>query len=144
MSTKTCTRCNKVKDFSLFQKRAASKDGMTASCKECLSIYDKTRANLPHRVKARAEYQKTEAGMESSAKAKKRYIEKNPIKRAAHMITGSAIRKGDLIKKPCEVCGSIDDIHARHNDYHKPLEVRWLCSTHHNEWHKENGEGLNG
>ncbi len=35
------------------------------------------------------------------------------------------------IKKPCEVCGTIAEAH--HDDYSKPLEVRWLCSVHHKE-----------
>lgn len=34
-------------------------------------------------------------------------------------------------------------IHAHHDDYAKPLEVRLLCRRHHNEWHREHGSGLN-
>lgn len=35
----------------------------------------------------------------------------------------------------CEVCESI---HAQrhHDDYSKPLEIRWLCPLHHKEVHK--------
>jgi hypothetical protein len=46
-----------------------------------------------------------------------------------------AIRAGDLIPQPCEVCGATKHIHAHHDDYDKPLEVRWLCSPHHHEAH---------
>ena len=143
MQEKQCTRCKEIKVFSDFQKRSMSKDGMTAACKKCLSAYDKSRANKPHRIEMRAEYAKTDAGREKGASAKARYIEKNPIKRAAHVIAGNAIRSGAIVKHPCEYCGSID-VHAHHDDYHYPLAVRWLCPKHHKQWHEENGEGLNG
>ena len=61
---KTCTRCGKEKGLSAFQIRKASNDGLTASCKKCLSDYEKTRANLPHRVKARELYSKSKNGLQ--------------------------------------------------------------------------------
>ena len=80
---KKCTRCKKEKKKAEFQVRKMSKDGLTASCKECLSIYDKKRANLPHRVAAREAYAKTEKGVEAGNKAKKNWCERNAIKKAA-------------------------------------------------------------
>ena len=60
-------------------------------------------------------------------------------------ITEKAIKRGRLIPKPCEVCGltgTMKDgrnlIQAHHDDYNKPLDVRWLCQEHHHEWHKNN------
>jgi hypothetical protein len=44
---------------------------------------------------------------------------------------------------PCEVCRTTEKIHAHHDDYAKPLNVRWLCSAHHSQWHAKNGEALN-
>jgi len=41
------------------------------------------------------------------------------------------------------VCGSSEYIHAHHDDYDKPLDVRWLCAAHHKQWHDENGEAKN-
>ena len=46
-----------------------------------------------------------------------------------------AIRSGELIKQPCEICGTLDKIHAHHEDYSNPLDVRWLCSRHHSLLH---------
>lgn len=40
---KTCTKCNQEKDISLFNKYQRSKDGYKSICKECQSIYNKTR-----------------------------------------------------------------------------------------------------
>lgn len=50
-------------------------------------------------------------------------------------IVREAIRVGDLIQQPCEVCGEFAEAH--HEDYGHPLSVRWLCRTHHREHHAE-------
>ena len=56
----------------------------------------------------------------------------------AHNLTEQAILKGILIRQPCEVCGETGNfvdgrsrVQAHHDDYTKPLEVRWLCQQHH-------------
>jgi hypothetical protein len=46
----------------------------------------------------------------------------------------NAIRDGRLIRQPCEVCGALN-VEAHHDDYSKPLTVRWLCRRHHLEHH---------
>jgi len=45
-----------------------------------------------------------------------------------------AIASGSLQRMPCEVCES-PRTHGHHDDYSKPLEVRWLCSKHHLSLH---------
>lgn len=40
------------------------------------------------------------------------------------------IRRGKIIKLPCDVCGGLD-VEAHHPDYSKPLEVIWLCRGKH-------------
>ena len=65
-----------------------------------------------------------------------RQIERWPKKEKARKLCHSAVRSGALIKKPCEVCGTEEDIHGHHDDYSKPLSVRWLCRKHHREVHK--------
>src|SRR5688572_29793626 len=44
---------------------------------------------------------------------------------SVHHVVGYAIKKGILIPAPCEECGAPES-HAHHDDYNKPLEVRWL------------------
>ena len=73
----------------------------------------------------------------------KEYRSKYPKKVKATTMVNNAIRDGKLFKEPCEVCGTTEKIHAHHNDYAKPLNVRWLCSAHHKQWHRDNGEGKN-
>lgn len=103
-------------------------------CKPCIQEYDKNRANLPHRVKAREEYRKTEAFKASVRASGKKYRAKNPDKRNAHLTLASAVRHNAILKQPCEICGEIK-VHAHHDDYSKPLAVRWLCRQHHLEQH---------
>jgi hypothetical protein len=62
----------------------------------------------------------------------------------AHNIVETAIKQGVLSPAPCEVCGKIGEmrdgrrnVQAHHDDYNKPLDVRWLCQKHHHEWHKQ-------
>jgi hypothetical protein len=53
----------------------------------------------------------------------------------------NAIRRGDLVRKPCEVCGD-SRTQAHHDDYEKPLDVRWSCRQHHVDLHtKAKAEG---
>lgn len=55
----------------------------------------------------------------------------------AHKKVLRAIASGKLAKMPCEICGDMET-QAHHDDYNKPLEVRWLCEKHHKEWHAKN------
>ena len=101
---KKCGKCNLTKPSSQFHKRSASKDGLAACCKACQKQYDDSRLRDPKRVKMRNDYQKTERGKEAHRRANKRWLEKNPNKRKAHIITGNAIKSGKLKKSPCEIC----------------------------------------
>jgi len=63
----------------------------------------------------------------------------------AQNLVEKAILKGILKPQPCEVCGANGkfqdgrrEVQAHHDDYNKPLSVRWLCQRHHHEWHKRN------
>lgn len=49
-----------------------------------------------------------------------------------------ALRNGTLVRQPCAVCG-VEPAVAHHDDYARPLDVRWLCRSHHSLWHAEHG-----
>jgi branched-chain amino acid transport system permease protein len=59
---------------------------------------------------------------------------KFPEKYRARGLVATAILKGSIIPELC-FCGA--KAQAHHEDYSKPLEVQWLCTTHHNELHVE-------
>lgn len=59
-------------------------------------------------------------------------------KRNASRLVQQSVRSGEMVKGSCEVCGATERIHGHHDDYNKPLSVRWLCPKHHREWHLRN------
>jgi len=80
-----------------------------------------------------------------------RYIKKRPesfgiyyrsdehrFKHQVRALTRSYVRAGKLIKMPCEKCGTKKNVEAHHDDYTKPMDIRWLCRLHHREHHKLN------
>lgn len=75
--------------------------------------------------------------------SKAAYQKRNPHKNRAHRSVMKAIKSGRLTRGPCEVCGN-QKAQAHHDDYSKRLEVRWLCSVHHRDWHLVHGEAKNG
>lgn len=44
------------------------------------------------------------------------------------------IKRGKIEKKPCLVCGNTKS-EAHHEDYSKPLDVKWFCRFHHLKYH---------
>jgi hypothetical protein len=58
------------------------------------------------------------------------------VERVARAQAQYAMKTGRLERKPCEVCGD-KRVEGHHDDYNKPLDVRWLCRKHHSEAHRE-------
>ena len=139
---KRCGCCELEKEEINFGKRKASKDGLAHKCKLCQRVYDKARAGDKHRAEQRSIYAQTEEGRISGSKAKSDYRKRNPNKSKAHALVSRKVRSGSLFRENCEVCGE-SKTHAHHDDYAKPLNVRWLCPIHHKAWHTKNGEALN-
>ena len=105
-------------------------------------------AKKTYRENNRGKVKKTNAAYYQKNKDKivartKEYREQYPNKYKAHTAVNNAIQHGKLFSEGCECCGADDNTHAHHDDYLKPLDVRWLCSSCHRKWHIENGEALN-
>lgn len=126
---KKCGRCGEEKEFSEFNKDKYTKSGYRSQCKLCMT---KERKILAQHYKA---WRSTPERRAWYAKYRKDNYNQNKAK------ARNARRK--LIKQPCEGCGGLK-VEAHHNDYLKPLIVRWLCPPCHRQWHDINGPGLNG
>ena len=46
------------------------------------------------------------------------------------------LKSGNLKKQSCFVCGK-KEVQAHHEDYSKPLDIKWLCVIHHKEADKK-------
>jgi hypothetical protein len=80
------------------------------------------------------------AHREMFATGKLQWLERNPLKKRAHIITTNAIHAGKLIKPShCEQCDTVR-VEAHHDDYSKPLEIRWLCLVCHKRADRERRE----
>ena len=68
---------------------------------------------------------------------KKIQTERYPERVKARRMVFDHIKKGSITKGVCEICNSAD-VHAHHDDYSKPLKVRWFCRKHHREHMHDN------
>ena len=137
---KRCFKCGEVKALSCFYKHKQMLDGHLNKCKECAKS-DSTlnrNANIES-VRAYDRCRGNRQGREYCAV----YRKNNPNKYKAHTLLNSAVKCGRVVKGSCE-CGCGKRVVAHHDDYLKPLEVRWMCQATHKQWHRDNGEGKNG
>lgn len=64
------------------------------------------------------------------------------FKHQVRALTRSYIKMGILVKGACEVCLTKENVEAHHDDYTKPMEIRWLCRRHHREHHRNQLKGV--
>ena len=62
---------------------------------------------------------------------RKLQMQRYPERVRARRILCSHVKRGNMQRQPCEVCGTTIKVEAHHDDYSKPLEVRWLCRKDH-------------
>lgn len=140
---KICFKCGIPKELDEFYKHPQMADGHLNKCIECtksdvhrhrdanvdaIHAYDRERGKLPHRLKANRDRQRVNPAPHYQALA--RYNQKHPERKAATVTVNNAVRDERLKRQPCEECGA-EKVEAHHDDYTKPLEVRWLCNKHH-------------
>ena len=131
---KECSRCLIGKADDGFYKHSRYADGYQGVCKECQR--SRSRSLEPFKGGVYKKYRSSDKGMATRNKNQRDYAKRHPEKCKAHSMVNRAIAAGSLTRDVCEVCGDKNP-HAHHDDYSKPLEVRWLCKTHHNEHHQQ-------
>jgi len=137
---KTCFKCGQGKPLSQFYKHKGMADGHLNKCKDCGKA--DVRANRRKNLEYYRAYDRAR-GSGQTAEYRKQYARAYPNKARAHRKVAYHLRAGNLHPEPCEVCGAVEHVHAHHDDYLQPLNVRWLCAAHHREWHDKHGPGAN-
>lgn len=135
IASKVCTKCGKEKPINEFTPHITCKTGR-GSCRKCASAYTKRwrLQNLEYRKQwEKKNDSRIERRMQHNARVEA-WRKLNPEKVKAKDAVHSALSKGTLNRQPCEVCGA-EKVHAHHPDYSKPLDVQWLCPTHHAKVH---------
>ena len=72
--------------------------------------------------------------IDSVRESRRKWNEKNKDKIFAQRMVEHRVESGIIKRLPCEVCGD-EKSQAHHPDYSKPLDVIWLCQTHHKQLH---------
>jgi hypothetical protein len=137
-AVRQCYECKVILPRSAFSASSRNKDGILHMCRECNRAHVKAwKARNPQARRAIADrWAKSERGKLTASRRLKMERRAHPEKHAARATAWRAIRSGAITPKPCEVCGA-EKVDAHHDDYSKPLEVRWLCRPHHQQHHRD-------
>lgn len=137
---KECRRCREARPLDDFSPDHRAGDGKQSRCKPCMREinaatamvaikrdWQRRRADDPEYRAARAEQARVRRAGRHAPKAVS-------IASRARDAARWAVRSGKINRQPCEVCGSVP-AQMHHDDYSKPLDVRWLCAMHHKRLH---------
>lgn len=125
---RTCTDCHKT--FELVKEnfhpvKTVRFGGFQYRCRGC----DKAKRSTPEYYKKwNARHGK--AAVERAIQWKKKYPEKELAQRQLQ----KAVRLGIIKRMPCVECKNPKAM-AHHPDYSKPLDVVWMCASHHRKLH---------
>lgn len=136
MVKKDCFKCGLTLDIEDFYKHPRMADGRLGKCKKCTR--NDVRINRINNIDKYAKYEiernKKKHRKEYRTRNQKKIRLLNATRYIAYKMVSNSIKNGSLINGKCEICGSVN-VEAHHDDYAKPLSVRWLCFKHHSELH---------
>ena len=70
--------------------------------------------------------------------SQRNWAKNNPQKKHAQYLVHKAVAEGTLERpETCEICGRKTRIEGHHENYDKPLEVKWLCHKCHLRLHRK-------
>lgn len=133
---KTCFVCGTYKEITEFYPHVKMKDGHLNKCRVCTKEYERSRRQGEFREKI-LKYDRERASLPHRKEKTKLIVSawkvSHPKRRAAQVALGNAVRSKKIIPLPCLICG--EKAEAHHPDYDRPLDVVWLCPSHHKQTH---------
>lgn len=127
---KKCKTCGLILPFDMFHKHKISADGLRSNCKSCRSINEAHyyTDKREHRILCAKQRRQLPEVKEKQNYYSKQYAKNNKLKLRARAILNYNVRTGKLSRPTnCQDCGSPNQIEGHHEDYSKPLDVKWLC-----------------
>ena len=121
---KKCTDCEIPKPLTEFYRQADRKDNHRGECKKCHS-----KKGWKNSLARLDDYNAQRTGRRRE----------DPRKHKARQAVQDHIKLGDLVRpEKCSKCHKGCKPEAHHADYSKQLDIEWLCTTCHGEWHQHN------
>jgi len=136
MPTQKCILCGETKDLDEYYAHPQMANKHLGICKVCV----KKRAKIHAGTSAGKEVER-KRNQKPERKANlqiisRNWLKANPERGRTHSAVARALKKGILIKPTkCQDCQEEAPLHAHHDDYSKPLEVKWLCVPCHGKRH---------
>ena len=118
---KRCPRCTETLPRTAFGRRGAT--GVQPYCRPCSTL------NVADWLKRPGNRDRHNANIVASK-------QRTPERTAARHVVSKALATGRMVRGAC-VKGSdcAGQVQAHHDDYSKPLDVRWMCRKHHEALH---------
>ena len=113
-----CSACRRQLEPEAFQRKKRGKYGRDQRCRACEKQRDHERI-----------------GSDKLTLASRLWKIFNPVRAAALTAAAAALRRGELVRQHCAVCGEVRAV-SHHPNYARPLHVLWFCRRHHAEKHR--------
>ena len=119
--------------------------GCKGRCKVCTArrVRENRQANLEYyqaydRVRYNEHGHRGHPSKEAASRAKRKWYKENKHKQRAQLRLRRAVAGGKVaFGDSCSSCGATNvKLQAHHEDYTKPLDVRWLCTACHGWEHR--------
>lgn len=147
---RVCKKCGQTRSIFEFPLVRAGQVYRRHVCVECQKIRQKEwdrRAHLkrrddPEKYQKRLAEQRVRYRENYQERYKAAKLEYNKTRRpgklnAAHAAVKRAVDSGRLIRpNVCFQCNKETFVEAHHDDYSRPLDVRWLCRSCHSKIHR--------
>jgi len=127
-----CTTCKEWKPEDEYYHDTRTANGLKSQCRKChtqtgIKTRNPENAKRLNREYMRRARQSNPAKYRDRERDASRERPKNE-KTKTREILNNAVATGRIIRPTnCSQCGRLRRITAHHDDYSKPLQVRWLC-----------------